>query len=114
MSAERSLYEPLDRCIDDLLRTGMWSVPGSEPGGEELASLMQIASRLVLLARRTPPPDEARKRTIWRRLNDARTRWGRAGFLRFSALLGDAARGTLQASRQTHERGTTPLREVVP
>jgi hypothetical protein len=115
MHAERALYEPLDRCIDDLLLTGAWAMPGAEPGDEELTSLMQVATRLVELAHRTPPPDESKKRTIWRRLVNARTRWENAGGLHFTALFGDAPGGAPLRHRQISTAGGCgPLREVAP
>lgn len=115
MRAERPLYDPLDQCIDDLLLTGTWAVPRAEPGNEELISLMQIATVLVELAHRTPPPDERRKRTIWRRLAGTRERWGSAGFLRLATLFGAASGRAPRAQRQgSTTGGCRPLRGVVP
>ena len=115
MHADRALYEPLDRCIDDLLRTGTWAAPAAGPTHDELAALMQVAARLVELAGRTPPPDAGARRTIWRRLTDARTRWEAQGFPRFAALFGDAPGDARPASRQVSiTSGCRPLRGVAP
>ena len=111
MRTERPLYEPLDECIDELLTTGAWTLHGESSDRPELAALMAVATQLVDLARCTPPPDDGKKRNLWRKLTTARAQLRRPGPLRLASLWRDAA-GI--SSSNLARGGCRPLREVVP
>jgi len=78
----------LDGCIDRLIAGEAWerSLPAAEPERSEVAGLMQVAERLLALARVTAAPEPTRRQRIRRRLEGPRNIIRQIAFYRLPYL----------------------------
>ncbi len=67
----------LDRCIDQLLRTGGWEVPPAEARAE-IDSLMRVASLLRALILHIAHPRPNQKDRVWMSVSNSLRVWNAA------------------------------------
>jgi hypothetical protein len=109
MAAELERETRLDRAIDDLIANGTWDVSheGTDDA-DELGRLMDVASQVLELARRTGGPNNGQKQAVWLRLDGMLKRWSGANFLASAVRTPVLMRWT-----NTERRECGPPREVV-
>lgn len=78
----------LDECIDRLIAGESWAgdLPAQQPERDQVAGLMRVAERIVILARETAPPAVGQRQRIRRRLEGPRSIIRQIAFYRLPYL----------------------------